>query len=43
MEYVAMKCGFCKEEHYYGKLVEKGKEDVKCPNCNKLLVVIPKK
>jgi len=42
---IIMKCGFCKEEHYYGKLVEKGKEDTaKCPNCNrKLIVVVPGK
>lgn len=42
MDLVAMKCGSCKDEHYYGILVEKGKENVKCPNCKKLLVVVKK-
>lgn len=41
MQFVIMKCGFCKDGNYYGKLVEKGKEkSERCPNCKRLLVVV---
>lgn len=41
---IAMKCGFCKPEHYFGKLVEKGKENTeKCPNCGRKLVPVKNK
>jgi DNA-directed RNA polymerase subunit RPC12/RpoP len=36
-----MKCGSCPEKQYFGKLVEKGKENTaKCPNCGHKLIVV---
>ena len=42
---IIMKCGFCNDKHYYGRLVEeKDKDTAKCPNCgHKLIVVVPGK